>query len=157
MLGEYNWPLVLVAAQKMVSNPIIDIFLWVVIADLVTGFVKAFSSKAKHKADSSVGIFGAVKHLLIVMVVLTLYPMVDVLGFSGFAEAVVVFYIATYALSIVENLAILGIPVPTFISTRLEKLSRESDEGNIKTFGQAKAVVTKAVGEVKQESKEDAK
>ena len=152
MIGqEYSLPRVLLAARHMVDNPIVEVFVWAVVFDLASGFAKAFSRKAKHKADSSVGIFGAVKHLLIVMLVLTLYPMVDTLGFSSFGSAVVIFYIFTYALSIVENLAVLGIPVPKFVSERLEKLSRESDEGHIKTFGQAKAVVTKATEEVKKE------
>ncbi len=143
MPANYNFTMFLLSARNMVDNPYIEAFLIAVIIDLFTGFAKAFSKEATHKADSSIGIFGAVKHLVIVVLVLSIYPLIDALGFGNFGTLIVLFYIFQYALSILENLGIMGIPVPSFVKDKLQKLSRESDKG-ITTFSQAKNVVVEA-------------
>lgn len=128
----FGWQLVLGAASRMVNNPFIEVFLWAVMADLLTGIVKSFSHKAKNKADSSVGISGLAKHLLIMLLVITIYPILDVLGFDSISNAVVLFYIAEYAISILENLEVMGFPIPDFLKIRFKKMAedvgKESDK-----------------------------
>jgi toxin secretion/phage lysis holin len=96
--------------------------------DLLTGIVKSFSNKAKKKADSSVGLYGLAKHMLIMMLVLTIYPILDVLQFDSISNAVVFFYIAEYAISILENLEIMGFPIPDFLKGHFEKMVENSDK-----------------------------
>lgn len=156
MPPNYNFTMFLLSARRMVDNPYIEAFLIAVVIDLFTGFAKSFSKDATHKADSSIGIFGAVKHLVIVVLILSIYPLIDALGFGSFGTIIVLFYIFQYALSILENLGIMGIPVPTFIKDKLQKLSRESDSG-INTFAEAKNVVVEAKKATeKKESDKDA-
>lgn len=127
----FGWELVLGAASKMVDNPFIEAFLWVVMADLLTGIVKSFSPRAKTKADSTIGFYGLAKHVLIIALVLTIYPVLDVLEFDAISNSVVLFYIAEYAISILENLEVMGFPIPNFLRLRFKKMAenvgKESD------------------------------
>lgn len=128
----FGWSLVIGAASRMVNNPFIEVFLWAVMFDLLTGIVKSFSHRAKTKADSSVGLYGLAKHLLIMLLVITIYPILDVLGFDSISNAVVLFYIAEYAISILENLEVMGFPIPDFLKIRFKKMAedvgKESDK-----------------------------
>lgn len=128
----FGWSLVIVAASRMVDNPFIEAFLWAVMADLLTGIVKSFSPRAKHKADSSIGLYGLAKHLLIMLLVITIYPVLDVLGFDTISNSVVLFYIAEYAISILENLEVMGFPIPDFLRIRFKKMAENVGKENDK-------------------------
>lgn len=124
----FGWALVLSSAHAMVNNMYIEVFLWAVMADLLTGIVKSFTGHAKVKADSSTGLKGLAKHLLIMLLVLTIYPILDVLQFDAISNAVVLFYIAEYAISILENLEIMGFPIPDFLKSRFEKMAENANK-----------------------------
>lgn len=124
----FGWMLVLQAARSMVNNSYIEIFLWAVMADLATGIIKSFTEKAKVKADSSTGLKGLAKHLLIMLLVLTIYPILHVLQLDAISNGVVLFYIAEYAISIMENLEVMGFPIPSFVKSRFEKMAEEADK-----------------------------
>jgi len=122
----FGWDLVIIAAASMVNNYVIEVFLWAVMADLLTGIVKSFTRRSETKADSSTGLRGLAKHMLIILLVITIYPILDVLQFDAISNAVVLFYIAEYAISILENLEIMGFPIPEFLKKRFEKMAEES-------------------------------
>lgn len=63
LLVPFGWSLVLTAAHTMVNNYMIEIFLWAVMADLLTGIMKSFTGHAKVKVDSSTGLRGLAKAL----------------------------------------------------------------------------------------------
>jgi toxin secretion/phage lysis holin len=50
-------------------------------------------------------------------------------GAAYIRTAVVLFYIANEALSVLENTAAMGVPYPKFIKTMLEALKEKADEG----------------------------
>lgn len=130
--APFGWQLVIGAASRMVNNPLIEAFLWAVMADLLTGIVKSFSPRAKDKADSSIGLYGLAKHLLIMLLVITIYPVLDVLQFDSISNAVVLFYIAEYAISILENLEVMGFPIPDFLRIRFKKMAENVGKENDK-------------------------
>lgn len=125
---HFAWGMVIDSARAMVNQPYIDIFLWTVMADLLTGIVKSFSKRAETKAKSSIGLYGLAKHLLIMMLVLTVYPLLDTLGFTQICNTVVLFYIAEYAISIIENLDVMGFPIPQFLRGRFEDMAKDADK-----------------------------
>lgn len=122
----FGWDLVITAANSMVNNYLIEIFLWAVVADLATGITKSFTKHSKEKADSSRGLRGLAKHILIIALVITIYPILDVLQFDTISNAVVLFYIAEYAISILENLEVMGFPIPSFLKARFEKMAEDA-------------------------------
>lgn len=111
---------------RLIDNPVFFAFFLVVLIDVVTGFVKSLINK---KTTSSKGIGGLIKHSTLLLVVCMLYPFCDIYGASGMADTLLVFYILFYAISIVENLGEMGIPVPVWLKKYIYKLSDEYREG----------------------------
>lgn len=112
--------------EKLIDNPVFFAFFLIVLIDILTGFLKSLVNK---KTTSSKGIGGLIKHSTLLLVVCMLYPFCDIYGASGMADTLLVFYILFYAISIVENLGEMGIPVPTWLKKYIYKLSDEYREG----------------------------
>lgn len=112
--------------EKLIDNPVFFAFFLIILIDILTGFLKSLVNK---KTTSSKGIGGLIKHSTLLLVVCMLYPFCDIYGASGMADTLLVFYILFYAISIVENLGEMGIPVPTWLKKYIYKLSDEYREG----------------------------
>lgn len=106
--------------QNLLSNAYVHIFVWLVLADIGLGLAKALTKK---KGDSTKGLLGVVKHLLVVMLVLIAYPYLVLLGFEDIATMFVLSYIAMYLISLAENWGQLGLPLPDFVKDRLSKIT----------------------------------
>lgn len=111
--------------KNLVNNIYIQILVWLVIADIATGVCKGLAGK---QANSTKGLMGVVKHLLVVALVLIAYPYLKIMNFEGVATAFVLSYIAVYGISVIENLGQLGIPVPDFVKERFSKLKDTTDK-----------------------------
>lgn len=112
--------------EKLIDNPVFFAFFLIVLIDILTGFLKSLVNK---KTTSSKGIGGLIKHSTLLLVVCMLYPFCDIYGASGMADTLLIFYILFYAISIVENLGEMGIPVPEWLKKYIYKLSDEYREG----------------------------
>ncbi|MEF2247757.1 phage holin family protein [Paenibacillus sp. IITD108] len=100
----------------------LQLLLWLMIADYVSGLLKALKTKS---VDSEVMFWGGVRKI-IVLVVVGLAALVDQwLGdLSGLCRtAAIFFYIAREGLSVTENLGVLGVPMPDAIKDRLSQVS----------------------------------
>lgn len=111
--------------KNLVSNVYIQIFVWIVIADIITGICKGIAGK---EANSTKGLMGVVKHLLVVALVLITYPYLKIMNFEGVATAFVLSYIAVYGISVIENLGQLGVYVPDFVKDRFSKLKDSTEK-----------------------------
>lgn len=112
--------------EKLIDNPVFFAFFLIVLIDILTGFLKSLVNK---KTTSSKGIGGLIKHSTLLLVVCMLYPFCDIYGASGMADTLLIFYILFYAISIVENLGEMGIPIPEWLKKYIYKLSDEYREG----------------------------
>lgn len=115
--------------KDMFIDTYIHFFIAAALFDIATGITKGFFVK---EAQSTKALLGIVKHMLIVLLVLFVYPYMQLLNLGGFATLFVFFYIATYTISIIENLSALGVPFPSFIKERFERLKDQADKGNMK-------------------------
>lgn len=111
--------------QALVDNKFIFIYIWSVIGDIMTGFVKSLTHKS---TNSTKGLNGLFKHAALMLLILTLYPVLDLLEWDAMADTFLSFYILFYVVSIVENLGQMGIPVPAWVKRYLYKLSDEYNE-----------------------------
>ncbi|ALF02724.1 holin [Streptococcus phage A25] len=109
----------------------IHIFTIFVCFDIFTGLVKGITNK---KANSTKGLSGIIKHFLVVLLVYTVYPYLILLGAKAVAVAFVLFFIAAYGISIIENWGQLGLPMPSFVKMFFEKLKRDTDQFDIATI-----------------------
>lgn len=112
--------------EKLIDNPVFFAFFLIILIDILTGFLKSLVNK---KTESGKGIGGLIKHSTLLLIVCMLYPFCDIYRASGMADTLLIFYILFYAISIVENLGEMGIPVPVWLKKYIYKLSDEYKEG----------------------------
>jgi len=122
----------------MKDSLVIVLFIFIVLADLFTGLAKSLVPDAKRHANSTKGLNGVVRHVLIVALVLMFYPFMEALGFSTIADMFGWYFVAQYGISILENLEVLGIPFPPFIKDRFEKMAQRDDKLIDKAFDEKK-------------------
>ena len=121
---------VLGAALGFLFGEVTGLF-WALLAfmalDYVTGVVIAVINK---KLSSEVGFKGLAKKFLI-LVFVAVGHILDayVLGDAAVAmTAVMIFYIANEGVSLIENAALLGLPVPQKIQDILEQIKNKADK-----------------------------
>jgi len=101
--------------------------------DYITGILIAAvwqkSSKSKTGAlESRAGFKGLVRKGLILLVVLIGVQLDAILGLQAFCRtAIVLFFCGNEGLSIVENLGIMGLPLPDFVKTKFEQLKEKGN------------------------------
>lgn len=115
--------------RGLLTNGYLQLFLWVVVGDIVTGLCKGIFVK---QTNSTKGLLGIVKHMLVVCLVIVAYPYLKIMNLETFATAFVWFYIAVYGISITENLGQLGVPIPNWVKERLSKLQDSSNNPKVK-------------------------
>lgn len=122
-------------ASKMLGGfdyAIKAMFLLMVI-DIVSGFVCAWifnTSKYSINGVTSDALFkGAIRKIFMLSIV-TIGVVVDrVMGFNYVRNAVVMYFIATEGISILEHMVVMGIPVPKFVESMLETMRKENGDG----------------------------
>lgn len=113
------------AYRRIATVSYYQIFIASVLIDVISGFAKSFINK---EANSTKGLLGVIKHLLVVLLVLTVAPYLTLIGAQWVSQWFLTFFIASYGISIVENYAQLGLPMPDFVKQYFEKLLRTSNE-----------------------------
>lgn len=78
-----------------------------VFADLVLGFGRAI---VLRKFNSTIGLAGITKHVMLLIIPMMLYPFVDLMGYSTVADAAIAFLAFSEAGSVLENWIALGLP-----------------------------------------------
>ena len=107
----------------------LHLLLLLMVLDIITGLVKGWKNKNLWTRKS---LFGYARKMLVLIVIIVANVIDQILGLSGaITYATVLFYIANEGLSIVENMAELGVLVPAGIA---EKLKVMDAEGNKQSF-----------------------
>lgn len=110
--------------QQMVDDPLIIAFTWCVIIDVITGYIR---SAFVRKTNSTKGLFGLIKHTLVLVSIISIYPYLISLGFDWLAQTMVWGFIINYLTSIVENWGEMGLYLPPQIKSFLVKLQSDYD------------------------------
>lgn len=97
----------------------IHAFAGIMVFDIITGLAKAWVTKT---INSTIGRRGLIEHLIVLVLVVTVYPYLIYIGFEEVATAFIIFFIATYGVSLIENLSAIGVPFPKGLKRRLEKI-----------------------------------
>lgn len=129
------------------QNGLIHVLVWMVVLDIATGLVKSFKEK---RTNSTTGLFGVIKHLLVVMLTFLVAIYVPLFGYEVVAKMFVIYLIVVYAISITENWVMLGLPMPLFIIEKLEKLKDTMDKGEKVTIDSKITTI-----EIKKPGKDD--
>lgn len=102
------------------------------IADYITGMVVALvfhkSQKTKNGgASSSVGYKGIVKKMCILILIALSVRVDEISGTHYVRSATIFFFLGNEGLSVIENLALMGVPYPEFVKKALEAVKEKGD------------------------------
>lgn len=108
-------------------NTLLSILLAFVILDYVSGFIAAGT---EGKLNSSVGMKGIAKKVGVFFVVAVAHMLDVALDYDGhiLRDATIFFFLANEALSILENVGRIGVPIPRVLQKAIDILSDKSDE-----------------------------
>lgn len=120
-------------------NAVLTVLLVAMAVDYVSGLIVAAAGKSPKTEsgglNSKVGFVGLAKKGMILLVVLTATLLDRAVGnaTSVFQMATACFYVANEGVSILENAAIIGLPVPGVIKRALDDLKDkgEKDQSNL--------------------------
>lgn len=110
---------------RLTTDIYIHAFTYFVIIDILTGLLRSWK---EHKLNSTVSLWGLIKHFLVALLIITMYPYLIYIKFTGIAYSIVMFFIATYVISVIENLDALGIKFPSWVRKRFEKIKKDLDD-----------------------------
>lgn len=111
--------------EESIKNPLLLTLFITIAFDIIIGTLKAL---VKGIANSSISKTGITKHIGIVLLVMLVIIIFKPLEMESLINTVILFYIASYILSILENLSLLGIPLPEWLKERFLILRGENDE-----------------------------
>lgn len=104
----------------------LDLLLLLSVIDVLTGIIKAWKI---GKLRSRTAWFGYVRKMLSFVVVIVANIIDQIMGLNGVLTfGTVLFYIANEGLSIVENLARIGVKIPASITDRLHVIESDSQK-----------------------------
>lgn len=108
----------------------LDFLLVLMLFDIVTGVSKAIKLKRLRSRNA---LFGYARKFLVFGVIIVANIIDNILGLNGaVAYATVLFYMANEILSIIENLAQVGVKVPKIISEKLHVINSEDEDEEVK-------------------------
>ena len=102
----------------------ISCLLIAIVLDYISGIIKAYITK---QLSSEIGLKGIIKKIAILLIVMLAVLIDRVTGESGAIRTLVIYYfVANEGLSIIENFAAAGVPIPAVIKNTLKALKKES-------------------------------
>lgn len=111
--------------EQTMKNPLLTVLLITIMFDIATGVLKAF---VNNNLNSTINKNGLSKHtgvmLLVILVIIIFKP----LEMESLINTILSFYIFSYMLSIIENLILIGVPVPEWLKDKFMFLRSENDE-----------------------------
>lgn len=130
---EFGFNTIVAGAGLLVTNWLggwdaaLQALIWFMVLDYVSGVLSAIKNK---ELDSEVAFWGGIRKGAILAVVAIAVMMDGVVGNKEpiFRTLAIYFYVAREGLSITENLGLLGVPLPSFISKVLTQLQEKGEQ-----------------------------
>lgn len=105
------------------------------VTDYVTGLISAYIHNELSSKIGVKGLFRKVEYFLMVIVAIACDYAVYVMGnydtHSMCAIVIIIWFMVNELLSIIENMAEIGVPVPDFIIVRLKEIKDKLNEGEL--------------------------
>lgn len=111
--------------QSLFKSPYIQILLWLVFFDVLSGYIKAFKLK---KFDSKTSTNGLLRHFLVVAVVMVIALYARALGHREIGITACLFFIISYIGSLMENWEALGLPFPEALRPYINQMRKNQDK-----------------------------
>ena len=102
------------------------ILLCFIIFDFITGTLKSFSNNTVYSKINKKGI---TSHIAIFLFCIFFSWVFNIFKVSEYSKVLIMFYIVSYGLSIIENIGGMGIPLPKWLVEKFKVLQKETNEG----------------------------
>lgn len=94
--------------------------------DIITGTLKAFSNNTVYSKISKKGI---TNHITIFLFCVFFKWVFLFFGEEEYSKVLIMFYIFSYGLSIIENIGLMGLPLPQWLLEKFKVLQDETNTG----------------------------
>lgn len=111
--------------KDVFESPYFQAFLFLLIIDILTGYSKAFKTK---KFDSKIGTNGMLRHLMVTITIIAVGVFARVFNYQLVSVSYCMFYIWTYAYSILENWEVLGWGFPPQLKPFVNQMKKQSEQ-----------------------------
>ena len=108
------------------QNEYLYILLIFIIFDFITGTLKSFSNSTVYSKINKKGI---TSHIVIFLFCIFFSWVFNIFKVSEYSKVLIMFYIVSYGLSIIENIGEMSIPIPKWLSEKFKVLQEETDKG----------------------------
>lgn len=110
--------------EGLMRSPYIQILIWLICFDVVSGYIKAFKLK---RFDSKTSTNGLLRHALVCAVVIVIAIYARALGHQEVGVTTCLFFIFSYAVSLAENWEALGLPFPESLKPYLKTMRQQQE------------------------------
>ena len=117
---------VIAQIDNVVNNQYLYVLLFFIIFDIITGTLKAFSTNTVYSKINKQGITNHITILLFCMFFSWVFYIFNV---SEYSNILIMFYIVSYGLSIIENVGEMGLPLPKWLIEKFIMLQDETNRG----------------------------
>lgn len=120
------------AVISMLHSGLFHILLALILMDVVTGYAKAYKNKI---IDSKIGTNGIIRHTIVILLQVFVGIFSRMYSIDYVSIALCIFNIGNYGTSILENLNMLGIPMPKGLEkyfTQMKEIEFNNVEDNEK-------------------------
>ncbi|WP_203263688.1 phage holin family protein [Streptococcus uberis] len=111
--------------KDVFQSPVFQFFIFLLVVDILTGYSKAFKTK---KFDSKIGTNGMLRHLMVTITIIAVGVFARVLNYQLVSVSYCMFYIWTYAYSILENWEVLGWGFPPQLKPFVNQMKKQSEQ-----------------------------
>lgn len=108
----------------VLTSPLYHLLIWLIVFDIISGYIKAFKTK---NFDSKTSINGWLKHALVLMMITVVGVYARVLGYTFVSQFICLGFIGSYGISLLENLDVLGVPYPESFRKFFKQMQDNND------------------------------
>lgn len=108
------------------NNEYLYVLLFFIIFDFITGTLKAFSNSTLNSKTNKKGITNHVTIFLFCSFFTWVFSEFNVAEYSNI---LIMFYIVSYGVSIIENMGAMGLPLPKWLADKFKMLQDETNKG----------------------------
>ena len=117
---------VIAQIDTVVNNQYLYVLLFFIMFDILTGTLKAFSTNTVYSKISKRGI---TNHITIFLFCFFFTWVFCIFNVKEYSNILILFYIVSYGLSIIENVGQMGLPLPKWLEDKFTELRDETNRG----------------------------
>ena len=121
-------PMINVMSQvnTVVNNQYLYALLFFIMFDIITGTLKSFSNNTVYSKINKKGI---TNHITIFLLCFFFTWVFYIFNVNEYSNILILFYIVSYGLSIIENVGAMGLPIPKWLIDKFTELQDETNKG----------------------------